>query len=136
MIDIRYILSGIVKAITTDAFPDTTDLSQFISVDISKATITKTKQGDIGIINAYVANGIPVDIACGVHPHREIWLLIPNSSLPYRDIENERFGSNQRIVPSKRSPGFAVLFDIDGLTCGYTADSEGSNITAIFCESS
>ena len=77
--------------------------------------------------------GAKIDFVWGKAPHREIWLLIAHSSLPYGDVKDQIFGANQRIVPSKHSAGFAVLFEIDGWDCGCTADSPEADISSAFC---
>lgn len=134
MIDIRQLLSELTQVIRSADFPDATSFARALDLDISAARITNAKSGMC--INGARLNGtaVNVGIACGVTPWREIWLLFDNSSVPYRDVNDEIFGADQRIVPSKRSAGFGVLFEIDGWTCGYTASSADGDVDSLFCE--
>ena len=112
---------GITQAIETEA-PDAAIFASALGLDVSQARITKTKSL-LAVHDArLMPNNILADIVWGEMPYREIWLLIANSSLPYRDVRDEVLGVNQRTQPSKLSPGFAVLFEIGGWTCGYTVD--------------
>lgn len=133
MIDLRRILGGLTQAIETEA-PDAAILASALGLDVSQARITKTKSL-LAVHDArLMPNNILADIVWGEMPYREIWLLIANSSLPYRDVRDEVLGVNQRTQPSKLSPGFAVLFEIGGWTCGYTVDSPDADVSAVFCE--
>lgn len=133
MIDIRRILGGLTQAIETEA-PDAAILASALGLDVSQARITKTKS-TLAVHDArLMPNNILADIVWGETPYREIWLLIANSSLPYRDVRDEVFGVDQRTQPSTLSPGFAVLFEIGGWTCGFTVDSPDADVSAVFCE--
>lgn len=132
LIDIRRLLSGLTQAIGIEV-PDAAVLASALDLDLSQARITKTKSVMAVHEARFNHADVAVDAVWGFAPHREIWLLIPNSSLPYQDVKDEVFGSNQRIQPSRHSAGFAVLFEIDGWTCGYTADLPDADVSAIFC---
>jgi hypothetical protein len=135
MIDIRRLLSGLTQAIRGADFPNATTLAPSLGLDLSGAKISQTKSKLMAINGARLnSSGVGINIACGIVPRREIWLLIENSSTPYRDVKDKIFGANQRIQPSKITGGFAVLFEIDGLNCGYTASSPDSDVDALFCE--
>jgi hypothetical protein len=134
MIDLRRLYVGLTRAIRNDA-PDAALLASALDLDLSRARIVMTKSV-MAIHDArFNSADLEIDAAWGFAPHREIWLLIARSSLPYRDIKDEIFGVDQRTQPSRLSAGFAVLFEIDGWTCGYTADSPDANVSAVFCES-
>jgi hypothetical protein len=135
MIDIRQLLSGLARVLRSADFPDAASIASALDLDISTARITKTKLGSMGINGAHLdGSGVEIGIACGITPQREIWLLMENSSTPYRDVKDEIFGADQRIVPSKHGAGFGVLFEINGLTCGYTASSPDGDVDSLFCE--
>jgi hypothetical protein len=135
MIDIRRLLFGLTQAIRGADFPSATTLASALDLDLSQARVVTTKQKNMAVHDACLnGSGIGINVACGVHPRREIWLLIENSSTPYRDAKDEIFGANQRLQPSKITGGFAVLFEIDGWACGYTASSPDSDVDALFCE--
>ncbi len=135
MIDIRRLLSGLTQAIGRADFPNATTLATTLDLDTSQARIMTTKKRNLAINGARLnSSGVGINIACGITPQREIWLLMENSSTPYRDVKDEIFGADQRIIPSKRGAGFGVLFEIDGLTCGYTASAPDSDVDALFCE--
>lgn len=135
MINIHQLLVGLTQAIRGADFPSAEILATALDLDLSGARISQTKSKLMAIHNARLnGGGVGINIACGIVPRREIWLLIKNSSTPYRDVKDEIFGADQRVIPSKRSVGFGVLFKIDGLTCGYTASSPDSDVDALFCE--
>ena len=81
-----------------------------------------------------IRSGIEVGVVCGVTPRREIWLLANKSSIQYPDLKDEIFGADQRVVPSKLNAGLGVLFEIDALTCGYTASCPDGDVDSFFCE--
>lgn len=136
MIDMRHLLSGLVSTVGSEEFPDITGLATRLGLDISQARIGTTKRVEC-VNGVRLKDGGPAaNIAWGILPHRSIWVLFQGASIPYRSLKDEVFGTAQRIQPSKYGTGFAVVFEFDGWTCGYTADSETSNINAVFCESS
>jgi hypothetical protein len=135
MINIRQLLVGLTQAIRGADFPNAATLATALDLDLSDARISQTKSKLMLVRDARLkGSGAGVNIACGLTPRREIWLIIENSSTPHRDVKDETFGANQRVIPSKRGAGFGVLFEIDGLTCGYTASSTDSDVDALFCE--
>ncbi len=135
MIDIRRLLSGLTQAISSADFPSATTLATALDLDLSGARVVQTKSKLMAIHDARLnGSGVEISIACGITPQREIWLLMENSSTPYQDVKDEIFGADQQVIPSKRGAGFGVLFEIDGLTCGYTASSPDSDVDALFCE--
>jgi len=134
VIDIRQILSALTQAIVSTDVSDAAILATALDLDISSARITKTKTV-MAVSGARLkSSGVEANIAWGLKPRREIWMMIGKFSLPYQDVKDEIFGANQRIKSSKLSTGFGVLFEIDGWTCGYTAHSPDSDLDAIFCE--
>jgi len=133
VIDIRRLLSGLTRAIRTEV-PDAAVLASALDLNLSQARIVKTKSVMAVHDARFNHTDVALDAVWGFAPHRQIWLLTRNLSLPYREVRDEVFGSNQRIQPSRHSAGFAVLFEIDGWTCGYTADSPDADVNAVFCE--
>ena len=131
MIDIHRLLSGLTLAIREEN-PDAARLAKALDLDISQSRIVNARSV-LSIHGALLGGNIEVDAAWGRPPHREICLVIAHSSLPYRKIKDETFGANQRIVPSRHSAGFGVVFDIDGWECGYTADSPDADAGFVFC---
>jgi hypothetical protein len=131
MIDIRRLLSGLTLAIREEN-PDAARLAKALDLDISQSRIVNARSV-LGIHGAILDGDIEIDAAWGRPPHREICLVIAHSSLPYRKIKDETFGANQRIVPSRYSAGFGVVFEIDGWECGYTADSPDADVGFVFC---
>jgi hypothetical protein len=135
MIDIHQLLHGLTRDFPSADFPDATSLAAALDLDLSKATITKTKKKTMCISGARLnGSGIEVGLVCGVTPLHAIWLLLLNAGIPYRDVKDETFGANQRIKQSKVSSGFAVLFDKDGLCCGFTVDPPSGDVNRLFCE--
>lgn len=135
MIDIRQLLFELRQVIDGSDFPNAASLAAMLHLDVSRARIVTTKQGNVGINGALLkGDAIPVNIVCGTSPRREIWLLCENSLTPYYDVKGETFGKDQRIIPSKRGEGFGVLFEIDGWTCGFTASSPEGDVDSLFCE--
>ncbi len=131
MIDIRRLLSGLTLVIR-DEVPDAARLAKVLDLDISKSRIANARSV-LGIHDAFLDGNIEIDAAWGRPPHRQICLVIAHSSLPSRSVEDEVFGANQRIVPSRHSAGFGVVFEIDGWECGYTADSPDADVGFVFC---
>lgn len=137
MLDIRRLLYGLTQTIGRADFPDAAALAAALNVDLSHARVTKTKKGNLAIQDAHLNDGgLTLDIACGVAPPHDIWLLIKDSALPYRNIKDEIFGADQRIQGSKFSTGFGVIFEIDGWTCGFTAPSPEGDVDSLFCQES
>jgi hypothetical protein len=137
MLDIRRFLDGLTQVIGRIDFPDANILAAAIELDLSQARIARMKTRDMIISDARLRrNSIGISVTCTLSPRRAIWLLLDKSALHYRDVKDEVFGANQRIQPSKRSAGFGVLFDLNGWTCGYTADSPDDTVKALFCEES
>ncbi|MGO9007603.1 MAG: hypothetical protein ACLQIQ_08650 [Beijerinckiaceae bacterium] len=135
MIDIHQLLAGLTQAIEHADFPDSTSLATALDLDISDSSIMKTKLSSMCINRAHLnRSGTEVGIACTTTPRREIWLIFLNPLIPYRDVKDEIFGTNQHIKQSKLSTGFGVLFEIDGLTCGFTASSPDGDVDSLFCE--
>jgi hypothetical protein len=131
MIDLRRLLSRLTFAIREE-LPDAAYLAEALDLDISRSRITNTKSV-LAIHDAILDGNIEIDAAWGRPPHREICLVIAHSSLPYSSVKDEIFGTNQRIVPSRHSTGFGVVFEIDGWECGYTADSADADVGFVFC---
>ncbi|MEJ0051394.1 MAG: hypothetical protein WDN02_09355 [Methylovirgula sp.] len=131
MIDLRRLLSRLTFAIREEV-PDAAYLAKALDLDISRSRITDARTV-MTIRNAILDGNIEIDAAWGRPPHREICLVIAHSSLPYSKIKDETFGANQRIVPSRYSAGFGVVFEIDGWECGYTADSPDGDVGFVFC---
>lgn len=135
MPDIHRLLNGLTQAISEAGFPDATSLVKSLDLDISKASIIKTKRGNMCISGARTnKSALMIGIACGLVPSREIWLLLDDSSVAYQDVKDQIFGTDQRLVQSKLSAGFGVLFEIGGWTCGYTASSPDGRLETLFCE--
>jgi len=134
VVDIRQLLGSFTQIIRRPDFPDSDVITRFLDLDLSGSRITTTKSGNMMISRARL-NGHPsvVDLICAIAPRREIWLLF-QSSIPYRDIKDEVFGTHQRTKLSKYSAGFGVLFEIDGWTCGFTASSPEGDLDSLFCE--
>jgi hypothetical protein len=131
MIDLRRLLSRLTFAIREE-LPDAAYLAEALDLDISRSRVRNAKSV-LSIQNAILDGNIEIDAAWGRPPHREICLVIAHSSLPYSSVKDEIFGTNQRIVPSRHSIGFGVVFEIDGWECGYTADSPDADVGFVFC---
>lgn len=131
MLDIRRLLSGLTLAIREEV-PDAAYLAKALDLDISRSRITDARSV-LGIQDAIMDGDIEIDAAWGRPPHRAICLVIAHSSLPYSRVKDEIFGANQRIVPSRHSTGFGVVFEIEGCECGYTADSPDADVGFVFC---
>lgn len=137
MIDIHQLLHGLTQDFGSADFPDATSLAAALDLDLSRATITKTRKKTMCISGARLnGSGVEVGLVCGVAPLHAIWLLLLNAGIPYWDVKDETFGDNQRVEQSKVSAGFAVLFDKDGLRCGFTVDTPSGDVNKIFCEES
>lgn len=131
-LDIRRVLSAMTQVIGNE-IPDATLLAAALAFDLSQAQITTTKSVMAVRQARLKPDDFVGDIFWGIIPRHEICVLIRNSSLLYRDVEGETFGANQQLVPSKYSSGFGVVFERDGWTCGFTADSPEATIEFIFC---
>lgn len=131
MIDLRRLLSRLTFAIREEV-PDAAYLANALDLDISRSRVTNARSV-LSIQNAILDGNIEIDAAWGRPPHREICLVIAHSSLPYSSVKDEIFGTNQRIVPSRHSTGFGVVFEIDGWECGYTADLPDADVGFVFC---
>lgn len=134
MIDIRRLLSGLTQAIGATHDPDTALLASALDLDLSTARVTNRKSVMMVSGARLKDSGIAANVIWGINPRREIWMLIEKSAVPYHNIKDEIFGANQRIKLSKLSAGFAVVFEIGGWTCGYTASSPDGDLDALFCE--
>jgi hypothetical protein len=134
MIDIHQLLTGLARTICNASFPDATALAAALDLDISQAKITKTEASTVAINGARLNGDLDIGIVCGVAPRRSIWLIFSTPSLSYRDLEDETFGSNQRIEVSKFNDGLAVLFVMDGWICGLTASLPEKTVLCLFCE--
>ncbi len=73
-------------------------------------------------------------VICGVIPRREIWLFFENSGLSYQRDQRRNLWRRSAPHPVEAQQGFGVCFEIDGLTCGYTASSPEGEIESLFCE--
>jgi hypothetical protein len=129
MLDLLRLLSALA---IRDEIPDAACLAKVLDLDIAQSYVTNTKSL-LAIRGARLECGTEVDLVWGRPPHREICLVIAHSSLPYSKIKDEIFGVDQRIVPSRYSAGFGVVFEIDGWECGYTADSPDGDVGFVFC---
>lgn len=134
MIDIRCLLAAMTHILRSPDFPDAVALAVALDLDLSGSRTTKTKSA-MGIHDARLkGGGIALGVVCGILPRREIMLLFEHSGIAYQAIKDEIFGADQRLIPSKLSQGFGVRFEIDGLTCGYTASSSEGEIESLSCE--
>jgi hypothetical protein len=134
MIDIQRLLAQLIQTIRTADFPNVDEISGLLDLDVSQARITKANSG-LSINGAYWrSERTTVGLVCGTSPRREIWVLPNKISLPYRSIEEKIFGANQRVIPSRFDGGLGVVFEIGGLTCGYTAQSPQGDVEGFFCE--
>ncbi len=135
MIEIQRLLEQLIQAIRSANFPDVGEISNLLGLDVSQVKITRAKSG-LSINGAYwKQEGTSAGLVCGTNPRREIWFLPNKTTLSYRTVEGQNFGTNQRVVPSEFDGGLGVVFEIDGLTCGYTAQSPQGYVDGFFCES-
>lgn len=77
---------------------------------------------------------IEVAVVGGVKPGLALHLIFLNPTLPYRSVSGETFGANQRVRPSKYSPGLGLVFERAGFLCGLTASAPDGVIESLFCE--
>ncbi len=131
MIDLRRLLSRLTFAIREEV-PDAAYLAKALDLDISRSRITDARTV-VTIRNAILDGNIEIDAAWGRAPYCEICMVIARASFPYSSGKDESFGVNQRIVPSRHSAGFGVVFEMDGWECGYTADSPDADVGFVFC---
>lgn len=134
MIDMRRLLFGLTQAIGATHDPGPAILALVLDLDLSQARVIKMKSA-MALDGARLNDsGLAANVIWGIKPRREIWVLLKKSAIPYSTIKDEIFGDNQRLKPSRASAGFAVVFEIEGWTCGYTASSPDGDIDALFCE--
>ncbi|WP_158812508.1 hypothetical protein [Methylocapsa sp. S129] len=134
MMDIRQLLAGLVRSMQSADFPDAGTIAKQLDMDVSAAKVAKTKRGLLTIHGAALGGAVVVDVVGSVTPQRTIYLLFTNSSIPYRDVDGEVFGADQRVQQSRHSEGFAILCEKDGLTCGLTASGPNGVVQSLFCE--
>lgn len=132
-LDLRDIFARLVQTIATEV-PNAAVLESTLDLDFSQSRVVRMKSA-LAIHDARLKFcGIDADIVWGDAPHRQIMVLMKSSPLRYQDVKGDMFGADQRTVPSKLSPGFAVILEIDGWTCGYTVDAPDATVSTVFCE--
>jgi hypothetical protein len=134
MIDLSRQISALVQVIRSEDYPNVAAIANLSLLDVSGVTTAETKRGVLAVYGARLDDGTQADVIGVASPRKLIHVSLPNSSISYQDVSNEIFGSNQRIQHSKYSRGLAVLFEIDGLTCGFTASGPNGVIESLFCE--
>jgi hypothetical protein len=134
MIDFRTLFTELVQIVETNDFPNADTISHALDIDVSAATIAKTKGGLLTIYDGRMGDKkTAVDVLAALKPMLSLDLLFSNSDIPYRDADGMVFGANQRLEQSKRSEGFAIIFQENGLTCGLTASSKYGVVQSLFC---
>ena len=115
-------------------FPSANTIAGALGLEMTYATVTKIKHGNLIIRGTTLDDGaVAVHILGALSPRRELLLMFEDPRLPYRAIERETFGSDQRIQQSRFSEGFAAVFHIGDLEFAITASSPDGAIEAIFC---
>jgi hypothetical protein len=135
LIDFHQLFTNLVSVVQSAHVRDVDTIADRLSLDVSKAKISKTKHGLTTIYGAQLGASLTeIDLLVSVTPRRELWLLFPNSRIPYEDVRDKTFGINQRIEQSKFSEGFAILFPMNGFICGLTAPGPNGFVGSVFCE--
>jgi hypothetical protein len=135
MIDFRQLFAELVQVVRSADFPDADTIMQCLNLDTSTARISKTKKGVLTINDTHLRKGdLDVYVIGSLSPLRALNLLFTKSQITYRSIDGEVFGADQRIERSKRSEGFAILFQDDELCCGLTVSGPDGVIESVFCE--
>lgn len=134
MIDISNLITGLTRAIREPNFPNASSIASLLNLDISHASVTKTRRGNLGINGARLNGTVEAGVAGGVTPRRELNLIFLDSQVPYAPFNKTVFGDHQRIQDSKFGPGLALLFEVNGLQCGLTASAPDGVVQCLFCE--
>lgn len=134
MIELSQQIAALAQAVRSESYPDVTAIAKLSHLDISEARTAETKHGVMAIYGAHLDDGTQADVIGVTSPRRLLQLSLPNSQISYREAADEVFGSDQRIERSKLSDGLAVLFEIDGLICGFTVSGPDGVIESLFCE--
>ncbi len=103
-----------------------------LGLNLSTATVTKTNAGVVAI-NGALLGGSKVGVVGVPAPRRTLDLVFFEPSVPVGPYLTEGLNANQRVEPSKRGPGFAVTFSLDGFECGATASRRDGMIETLFC---
>ncbi len=134
MIDLRKILDGLARGFSAVDYPNSTTIAEALNLDMSYATVATMRSGHVLIRDAVLPGGSSnVDLVACVGPRPELLILLHGSGPPYRDVEGETFGEDQRIQKSRFSDGFAIVFRANGLSYALTASSPDSLVEAAFC---
>jgi hypothetical protein len=136
MIDLPRLFRGLLQLVRNDELLDARAIGDSLDLDVSGARITNTKNKFITIRDARLRDGGGVVVISGVTPRRLITALFENPTLAFAAIEGETFGPGQRILPSRYSDGFAVVFEEAGLRCGLTVSGENGVVDSVFCQES
>lgn len=134
MIDLPRQIAGLAEAIRSEKYPDVAAIANLPHLDVSAAKTAETKRGVLAVYGARLDDGTQADVIGVASPRKLLHISLPNSSIPYQAASNQIFGLNQRIERSRFSEGLAVVFEIDGLICGFTASGPNGVIESLFCE--
>ena len=135
MIDLRQLFIELAQVVRGAGSPDAETTAKRLDLDVSSAKIAKTKRGLLTIYGAHLrGDDVVVDLIASVAPRRAVDLLFKNSGIPYRAVEGQIFGADQRVQHSKHSDGFAILFQEGELTCGLTASGLNGVVDSVFCK--
>jgi len=134
MIDLRETINNLARGFLAANYPDATTIAAALGLDMSHATVATIRSGHVLIREAVLPGGASsVDLVASVGPRAELLILLHGSGPPYRDIEGETFGEDQKIKKSRFSEGFALVFRANGLSYAVTASSPDSLVDGIFC---
>jgi len=134
MSDLPQTFAALVQSLQSQGYPEATTIASLLHLDTSKATTSMSKRGVLAIYGARFEDGTKADVIATASPRKLLNVVLHNSPILYSDLSNTTFGASQRIERSKFSTGLAILFEIGGLTCGFTAPSPDQAIDSLFCE--
>jgi hypothetical protein len=135
MIDLNQILAGMVSAIRSSDFPNSSEIASALRLDLSTATITTAGDGAMAIMGARLLtlSTAEIGLACASTPRKRLDCVFSNSSIPVGPYVEMAARDGRRVARSKRSKGLTIAFRIDGFDCGITASAPNGVAGTLFC---
>jgi hypothetical protein len=135
MIDIHQILTGMVTAIQSGAFPNDNEIASALGLDLSAATTTTTKGGAIAITGARFAAQptAEIGIAGASMPRKTLDFVFFNPDIPVAPYIKTGSIDEKRIERSKHGEGLSIALRVNGIDCGLTATGPEGVIQTLYC---
>ncbi|RBP15869.1 hypothetical protein DFR50_107139 [Roseiarcus fermentans] len=116
MIDLGVLLTAMARSIQQPRPLDWSWLAPTLGIDIGEASVVGAGKLACAMTGARLpAQNIVVGGALFEQPIREIALMFPDDAVRDANVKALRFGTDQRISPSRASDGYAIVCKIGGI---------------------